>query len=139
MSRIGGKDTAPELVVRKTLHSLGYRFRLHRRDMPGTPDIVLPRYGKVVFVHGCFWHGHGCKIGKPPKSNVGFWEEKLAKNKERDARNAAALRKLGWDVVTVWQCQTRDRVGLVETVEGFMRRTVQENPIDIGPPDQYSF
>lgn len=112
MSRIGGKDTAPELVVRQLLHALGYRFRLHRRDLPGTPDIVFPSRRKVVFVNGCFWHGHGCRIGRPPKSRPEFWLPKLERNRQKDERNKRRLRESGWRVLTVWQCKTtpRDRL-----------------------------
>ncbi len=107
MSRIGGRDTAPEIIVRRLLHSLGYRFRLYRRDLPGKPDIVFPSRRKVIFVNGCFWHAHGCRIGRPPKSRPEFWEPKLEHNRSRDRRNKAALRSKGWKVLTVWQCQTR--------------------------------
>src|SRR5580692_1237289 len=103
MARVGGKNTEPELVVRRLLHSLGYRFRLHRVDLPGRPDIVFPSRGKVIFVNGCFWHAHGCKIGKPPKSRVDYWGPKLGDN-----RNKASLRRAGWKVLTVWQCQIRN-------------------------------
>jgi DNA mismatch endonuclease (patch repair protein) len=109
MSRIGGKDTAPELAVRSLLHALGYRFRLHRRDLPGTPDIVFPSRRKVIFVNGCFWHAHGCRIGRPPKSRPEFWVPKLERNRLKDVRNRQALRSSGWGVFTVWQCQTRFR------------------------------
>ena len=107
MSRISGKDTAPELAVRRLLHNLGYRFRLHRRDLPGTPDIVFPSRHKVIFVNGCFWHAHGCRIGRPPKSRPEFWLPKLGRNRCKDKRDRKALRKLGWQVLTVWQCQTK--------------------------------
>jgi DNA mismatch endonuclease (patch repair protein) len=105
MSRIGGKDTAPEFVVRRLIHALGYRFRLYRRDLPGTPDIVFPSRKKVIFVNGCFWHAHGCRIGRPPKSRPEFWLPKLQHNRLKDERNRRALRALGWEVLTVWQCQ----------------------------------
>ncbi|SIO36488.1 very short patch repair endonuclease [Halodesulfovibrio marinisediminis] len=109
MSKIRGKNTKPELVVRSLLHSMGYRFRLHRKDLPGTPDIVLPKYKTVIFVNGCFWHGHkGCPIYKPPKSNVQYWEEKIAKNKERDRINTLLLQKLGWKVLEIWECELTD-------------------------------
>lgn len=105
MSRIGGKDTAPELFVRRLLHALGYRFYLHRRNLPGTPDIVFPSRRKVIFVNGCFWHAHGCRIGRPPKSRPEFWLPKLQKNRLKDAKNMRALRGLGWGALNVWQCQ----------------------------------
>lgn len=108
MSRIRGRDTKPELAVRSLLHGMGLRFRVCRRDLPGTPDIVLPGRGTVVFVHGCFWHRHkGCKGATTPKSNVGFWTAKFDANVARDARNRRDLRKLGWSVLTVWECQIR--------------------------------
>ena len=114
MSRIGGKDTAPELAVRRLLHHLGYRFRLHGRDLPGTPDIVFQSRQKVIFVNGCFWHAHGCRIGRPPKSRPEFWLPKLQRNRLKDGRNIRTLRDSGWGVLTVWQCQTR-RLDELET------------------------
>jgi DNA mismatch endonuclease (patch repair protein) len=106
MSRIRSRDTGPELLVRSALHRAGYRFRLHSKDLPGRPDIVLPKYHTVVFVHGCFWHRHkGCRFAYTPKSRVAFWNDKFASNIERDRRNSEALRKLGWRVLTVWECQ----------------------------------
>lgn len=108
MSRVRQKDTAPEIVVRKYIHKIGYRFRLHRRDLPGTPDIVLPKYRKVVFVHGCFWHGHeGCPRGKMPKTRSEFWTKKIASNKKRDSVAKARLRNTGWDVLEIWECETK--------------------------------
>ena len=107
MSRIRAKDTKPELVVRRLLHAMGYRFRLHRRDLPGSPDIVLPRHGVCIFVHGCFWHLHrNCKSARIPKTKRAWWRKKLEGNAARDKRHAAALRRLGWRVLTVWECQT---------------------------------
>ena len=106
MSRIRGRDTAPEKQVRSALHRAGYRFRLHRRDLPGRPDVVLPKYRTVVFVHGCFWHRHkGCRYAYTPKSRVAFWNAKFVSNVERDRRSARELRRLGWKVVTVWECE----------------------------------
>lgn len=113
MSRIRGKDTAPERAVRSLVHGLGYRFRLHGRDLPGRPDLVLPRLATVIFVHGCFWHRHqGCRFATTPATRVRFWKEKFDRNVERDRQTAAALRRLGWSVITVWECQLRhpDRV-----------------------------
>lgn len=120
MSRIRGKDTAPELIVRRLLHSLGYRFRLYRRDLPGVPDIVFPSRKKIVFVNGCFWHAHGCRIGRPPKSRLEFWGPKLERNRTRDRRNCASLRKQGWTVLTVWQCQTRSVMKLQDRLVSFL-------------------
>jgi len=109
MSRIRGKDTKPELVVRSALHALGFRFRLHVRGLPGSPDLVFPGRRKVVFVHGCFWHGHRCRHGlAQPKSNVGFWRAKLAANIARDARVKRQLRADGWSVATAWECTVRN-------------------------------
>lgn len=107
MSRIRGKDTKPELAVRRMLYSMGYRFRLHRSDLPGHPDIVLPRHGICIFVHGCFWHLHrNCKAARIPKTRRAWWRKKLEGNATRDKRRAPALRRLGWRVITVWECQT---------------------------------
>lgn len=109
MSKIRGRDTRPELQMRKIAHRLGLRFRLHRRDLPGTPDLVFPARRKAVFVHGCFWHSHaGCKYAYRPKSNIAFWENKLQKNLERDIRAAQELKALGWDVIVIWECETKD-------------------------------
>lgn len=130
MSRIRGKDTAPELIVRKLLHRLGVRFRLHRRDLPGTPDIVMPARRKIVLVHGCFWHGHGCKIGQLPKSNEAFWQQKLDRNRANDRVNERAVRMLGWQVLTVWQCQARDLVRLERDLRDFVSES-PKNSIDI--------
>ena len=109
MSRIRGKDTKPELRVRSQLHRMGYRFRLHRKDLPGRPDIVLPKYDTVIFVHGCFWHRHkGCRFAYTPKTRVEFWQTKFDLNVRRDRRNEAALRKRGWRIIRIWECRTRD-------------------------------
>lgn len=104
MSRVRGKNTAPELAVRRALHAAGYRYRIHRKDLSGRPDIVLPRYRIVVFVHGCFWHGHSCKRGKLPQTNESFWEGKIARNRQRDDEATSTLTRDGWEVVTIWQC-----------------------------------
>jgi DNA mismatch endonuclease, patch repair protein len=107
MARIRSEDTQPELAVRRALHAAGQRFRLHRRDLPGKPDIVLPRFRFAVFVHGCFWHGHGCGTRKAhvPKSNVGYWNPKIAGNIARDRLNQGRLRRLGWRCFVIWECQ----------------------------------
>ncbi len=104
MARIRGKDTKPELIVRRYLHSRGYRYRKNVRRLPGTPDIVLRKYGVVIFVHGCFWHGHESHF-RLPQSNRGFWEDKITRNRERDRKNNERLRAMGWSVITVWECQ----------------------------------
>ncbi|WP_272867606.1 very short patch repair endonuclease [Sinorhizobium meliloti] len=113
MARIGPRDTKPEMIVRRMVHALGYRFRLHRRDLPGSPDLVFPRLRKVIFVHGCFWHRHpGCKKATSPKTRVDFWQQKFSMNVERDARKEEELGEQGWDVKIVWECETRDIVTL---------------------------
>lgn len=109
MSRIRGSDTTPERLVRSLLHRMGYRFRLHRKDLPGRPDIVLPRYRTVVLVHGCYWHRHpGCRLAYTPKSNADFWRAKFRENVSRDVRQSQELTALGWRVITVWECETRE-------------------------------
>jgi DNA mismatch endonuclease (patch repair protein) len=108
MSRISGHDTQPEKSVRSLLHNMGYRFRLHRSNLPGKPDIVLPRHKKIIFVHGCFWHGHkGCNRSQRPTSNVEFWNRKLTGNIERDKRILSELKRSSWKTLIVWGCQTR--------------------------------
>jgi DNA mismatch endonuclease, patch repair protein len=110
-SRIRGRDTKPEMAVRKLIHRLGYRYRLHRSDLPGKPDLVFRGRKKIVLVHGCFWHGHTdpkCKLARTPKSNVKFWTGKVVYNRARDARNIAALEALGWRTAVVWECELKD-------------------------------
>lgn len=110
MSRIRGKDTKPEILVRKGLHARGFRFRLQDRKLPGRPDIVLPKYGVAIMVNGCFWHGHkGCLYATKPKSNIEFWETKIARNKHRDEVTSAHLEALGWTVIVVWECELRGK------------------------------
>lgn len=109
MSRIRDRDSKPEMVVRSLLHRLGYRFRLHRTDLPGKPDIVIPKYRTVLFVHGCFWHRHpGCRYAYMPKSRIDFWQNKFARNVERDLEVQEELRKLNWAIVIIWECQTKN-------------------------------
>lgn len=109
MARIRGKDTKPEMVVRRIAHRLGLRFRLHRRNLPGSPDLVFPGRRKVVFVHGCYWHRHpGCRLAYEPKSNIKFWAEKFAANVARDQKALKDLRNLGWDTLIIWECEARD-------------------------------
>ncbi|WSH00292.1 DNA mismatch endonuclease Vsr [Rhizobium ruizarguesonis] len=108
MSRIRGKDSKPELVVRRLIHAMGFRYRLHRKDLPGTPDLVFGNRKKVISVHGCFWHRHGdssCKLARLPRSRLDFWLPKLERNARRDAENSARLEALGWDEMIVWECQ----------------------------------
>ena len=115
MSAIRGKDTKPEMVVRRFLHRKGFRYRLHAKGLPGKPDIVLPKYRTVVFVHGCFWHRHrGCKLAASPKSNETFWRKKLDGNVERDRRNTQALESMGWRVLVVWECEINNENRLLE-------------------------
>ena len=115
MARVRNRDTSPELAVRKLAHAQGLRFRINRRDLPGTPDLVFPRYRLAVFVHGCFWHRHsGCKRAATPKTRQHFWEAKLARNVERDQQAASALEDLGWQVMTVWECELKDRASVTQ-------------------------
>ena len=110
MAGIRGKDTGPELAVRRIAHGMGLRFRLHSKNLPGRPDVVFPRHRLAVFVHGCFWHQHqDCRFARPPKSRVSFWKKKLADNVARDKRNIAALRGLGWRVLVIWECEVGKR------------------------------
>lgn len=115
MSSIRGKDTTPETIVRSLIHSAGFRFRLHRQELPGTPDLVFPRLRKVIFVHGCFWHGH--KHKSMPKTNTAFWEAKIRANMDRDKQNIKALKKMGWRTLVVWECHTRSKVGRSKLLE----------------------
>ncbi len=129
MARIGGKNTAPEILVRRLLHGAGYRFRLHRKDLPGTPDIVFPGRRKAIFVHGCFWHGHGCAIGRPPKSRAEYWLPKLLANQQRDLAKRTELEKMGWSVLTVWQCQTRRLDTLAVCLIAFLDEECDRHPV----------
>ena len=107
MSRIRSRDTKPEMAIRRGLHSRGLRFRLHREDLPGRPDLVFPKHHAVIFVHGCFWHGHDCPMFKWPQTRRTFWQNKIRKNRERDRNSSAFLRDQGWGVLTVWECALR--------------------------------
>ena len=121
MARIQGRNTKPEMIVRRAAHSLGYRFRLHRRDLPGSPDLVFAGQRKIVFVHGCFWHSHeGCRFAYKPKSNVEFWENKLRKNRERDICVKGELECMGWDVLVIWECETADNDLVVSRLRGHL-------------------
>lgn len=123
MSRVRSKDTGPERIVRRVLTVLGYRYRLQRRDLPGRPDIVLGRMRIVVLVHGCFWHRHACVNGRRlPKSRIAFWRGKLEANRLRDLRNRRALRRLGWSVLVIWECQTRNLPSLEKKAQRFLDR-----------------
>ncbi len=123
MASVAGKNTGPEIALRRDLHARGYRFRLHRKDLPGKPDLVLPKYRLAIFVHGCYWHRHpGCVYASTPKSHVEFWQEKFARNVERDKRQQAELIEKGWRVLVIWQCGLRfcrDAIGdIEEPIEG---------------------
>ena len=121
MAAILGKDTKPEMVVRRLIHGLGYRYVLHDRKLPGTPDLVFPSRRKVVFVHGCYWHLHNCRYGRViPKTNAGFWAEKRGRNVARDKRNARALKELGWELLVIWECKTRFPLKLVPRIRRFL-------------------
>lgn len=121
MQSVRHRDTEPELRVRRVLHAMGYRFRLHRKDLPGTPDIVLPRYRKIVLVHGCFWHGHdGCKRATRPINNADAWAAKIKGNIWRDKQNLDALRAGGWGVLVVWECEVRDAARLEKQLRSFL-------------------
>ena len=123
MSRIQGKDTKPEMVVRRLVHGAGYRYRLHVRGLPGCPDMVFPGRRKVIFVHGCFWHRHHCRYGRVrPATRKKFWHDKLEGNRERDRRNRRELKKQGWKVLVVWECQTRKPEKLKKRIEEFLDR-----------------
>lgn len=118
MAAIRGRDTSPELKVRRLLHRLGYRFRLHRRDLPGSPDIVLPRHKTVVFVHGCFWHRHpGCRYATTPKTREEFWSRKFEQNVQRDHHQQKQLQEMGWSVMVVWECELLDLPSLTARIE----------------------
>jgi DNA mismatch endonuclease (patch repair protein) len=121
MQSVKARDTGPELALRRLLHGMGLRYRLHSKKLPGRPDIVFPSRRAAVFVHGCFWHGHGCRWGKLPKSRLDYWEPKIAANRQRDARQVEALQELGWRVLTVWQCELRDAEPVARFVASFVK------------------
>ena len=123
MRAVRSTNTGPEWTVRRLVHSLGYRYRLHRKDLPGTPDLVFPGRRKVIFVHGCFWHGHSCRRGsRTPKTNTDYWQKKIGRNRERDLEHAEALRELGWQLLVVWECDLgkASRDTLVDRVQTFL-------------------
>jgi len=123
MAAVHSKNTHPELAVRRIVHAMGYRFTLHKAGLPGTPDLVFPSRRKVIFVHGCFWHQHGCKRSSAPRSNVAFWRRKLGRNRQRDAANLRALRGRGWDCLVIWQCDLANEAQLKRRIRRFMERT----------------
>ena len=120
MGRVRQRNTKPEITVRSIAHALGYRFRLHREDLPGKPDIVFPRHRKVIFVHGCFWHRHDCKKATTPSTNVEFWQEKFDRNVERDQRALDNLSEMGWNSMVIWECETKSAVEIAEKVTAFL-------------------
>lgn len=121
MAGIKGKNTKPELAVRKLIHGMGFRYRLHRKDLPGSTDLVFPRLKKVIFVHGCFWHRHpGCRFAYSPKSNAQFWLDKLEGNVRRDGQVVLALDAMGWQVLIVWECEVSDLPALIQKLSSFL-------------------
>lgn len=120
MSRIRNADTKPEMIVRRLVHGMGYRYRLHARDLPGHPDLVFRPRKKIIFVHGCFWHQHGCRQYRQPRTKHSFWEPKLAQNKVRDAKVQCELRQLGWRVMVIWECQVKKETGLHNRIRTFL-------------------
>ncbi len=122
MRAVKSRDTYPELVVRRLLHAMGYRFRLHRSDLPGKPDIVLPGRQKVIFVHGCFWHGHPCARGaREPKNNARYWRDKIARNRARDSSCLRQLQTVGWKTLVIWECQLKGETRLTTRLRRFLR------------------
>lgn len=123
MAAIQSTNTKPELAVRRLVHGMGYRYRLHAKELPGKPDIVFPSRKKIVFVHGCFWHRHqGCRYATSPKTRMNFWNEKFAQNVARDRRNRLALKKAGWTVMIVWQCELKNSEKLARRIDGFLQK-----------------
>jgi len=121
MAQVRGKDTKPELVVRNLIHRMGFRYRLHNGSLPGKPDLVFPRLKKVIFVHGCYWHGHErCRAAKTPKSNRSYWLPKLARNKERDKSNFKKLKEIGWRPLIIWECQIKSQSRLSGRIKRFL-------------------
>ena len=129
MSAVKGKDTKPEMIVRKYLFSKGLRYRLHVRSLPGKPDLVLQKYKTVIFINGCFWHGHeGCKYYRMPKSNTKFWESKITNNKKRDVQNEKELKELGWRVIRIWECEIRRVQDRKHSLESLYNQIVKKSP-----------
>ncbi len=129
MGRIRSKDTSPEVVLRRLIHRLGYRFRLHRRDLPGKPDIVFPSRRKIILMHGCFWHQHpGCREGRIPGSRPEYWVEKLKRNQLRDETNRALLEEQAWKILVVWECELRDEAAVRKAVSKFLGSAVPVSP-----------
>jgi DNA mismatch endonuclease, patch repair protein len=128
MARIRGKDTKPEMIVRRSVHSLGFRYRLHRKDLPGVPDLVFPSRKKVIFVHGCFWHAHArCNVANMPKSRRTYWTAKFKRNKQRDRANEHLLRRSGWEVFVVWECETKNTAKLARRLSTYLNAAGRHN------------
>jgi len=128
MSRIQSKNTRPEKRVRSALHKMGYRFRIHRKDLPGSPDIVLPKFETVILVHGCYWHRHeGCSNATTPKTNKAFWQEKFQNNIDRDLKNTDKLKGLGWNVKVIWECETIDQAALERKLQSFFKNSLKKH------------
>ena len=133
MAGIRGRNTKPERVIRSVLHRRGFRFRLHRSDLPGKPDLVFPKHRAVILIHGCFWHGHGCHLFRWPKTREDFWREKIRSNMERDRRQFSALRDAGWRVATIWECALKGRYRLpIETVTEVCARWLVSDENELG-------
>lgn len=129
MAAIKGKDTKPEMIVRKFLFAKGMRYRLHDKKLPGSPDIVLKKYKTVIFIDGCFWHGHeGCKYFKMPKSNINFWEQKIRRNKARDISNEFVLQSQGWRIIRIWECEIKNVAGKEERLESLYNQITGQKP-----------
>lgn len=127
MRQVKAKDTKPEMAVRRTIHAMGFRYALHRRDLPGNPDLVFTSRRRVIFVHGCFWHGHCCRAGRNrPGSNQSYWIPKLDRNRARDAANRRRLKRLGWGVMVIWECQVKNQGRIEERVARFLKPLEKE-------------
>ena len=123
MRAVKGQNTKPEMKVRRITHAMGYRYRLHRKDLPGKPDLVFPGRRKIIFVHGCFWHGHDCPRGaRTPKTNREYWQAKIARNVERDTQHLSALKETGWQVMPLWECELKDNSVIEEKIRRFLER-----------------
>lgn len=133
MRRIRSTDTKPEMRVRRKLHALGFRYRLHDAKLPGKPDIVMPKHKTVVQVRGCFWHSHVCLAGRNPRSNKEYWESKLSRNRHRDEQNDTELRRMGWRLFVIWECEVQSNRGLVESIELLRRQLSRTHPLADSP------
>lgn len=144
MAGIQGKNTKPEILIRKALHARGFRYSLHAKGLPGKPDIVMPKWRVVIFVHGCFWHLHGCALSKFPTNNAEFWEEKLTRNQSRDAVNQQEIAALGWRTIVIWECATRGKTALlnfphlIDTLAAWIRNQAESGYLELGMPNSKS-